>query len=233
MLGFIKLPTGYSHPRLRRAKFARSHSTENSEEPACGSGSNPERWDCSYRGRTQSKGAGRRWATRRMLKIASRRRCSLAAWRSATEGSWSASEQRRGSYTLGYHPPLAIVRGWNFSTARCLLFSVAPMSLPVEPLATSRSSRGHEAPTSRGSAGTMRSGSGWNGPLARCGGRPARRSGGAWCPPFGLRDRLAEARRQVAAENGPVARSTRNQLHGSRSEPPHVGCYEAYSGAAL
>ncbi len=50
--------------------------------------------------------------------------------------------------------------------------------------------------------------SGWNGPLARCGGRPARRSACAVRAPFGSSDFRAEARRQVSAENGPVARST-------------------------
>ncbi len=58
-------------------------------------------------------------------------------------------------------------------------------------------------------------GSGWNGPLARCGGRPARRSACACDAPFRSDVCRAETRRQVAAENGPVAHSTRNQRHRS------------------
>ena len=52
--------------------------------------------------------------------------------------------------------------------------------------------------------------SGWNGPPARCGGRPARRSHCAEHAPNNSSVCCAEARRQVAAENGQVGRSTLN-----------------------
>ena len=60
----------------------------------------------------------------------------------------------------------------------------------------------------------------WNGPPARCGGRPAHRSSCAGQAPIGSRDLRAEARRQVAAENGQVGRSTQNQIESfGLSEP--------------
>ena len=52
--------------------------------------------------------------------------------------------------------------------------------------------------------------SGWNGPPARCGGQPARRSHCAEHAPNNSIVCCAEARRQVAAENGQVGRSTLN-----------------------
>ena len=53
---------------------------------------------------------------------------------------------------------------------------------------------------------------GRNGPLARCGGRPARRASCARQAPFGSNKLPAEARRQVAAGNGQVGRYAFSQV---------------------
>ena len=70
--------------------------------------------------------------------------------------------------------------------------------------------------------------SGWNRPTARCGGRLARRSGCAGNDPSGRCATGAEARRQVAAEDGQVGRSTRIQPLRLSRGPLRAACVRHY-----
>ena len=87
--------------RVRRETSAPEHAYPRSGQGSgreVALGSSHEQVSYSYRSPTR-KYSGASFPEKNRLPLASRRRCSPAAWRSRWEGSCSAGEQRRTSYT--------------------------------------------------------------------------------------------------------------------------------------